>query len=94
MGWFVGWFLNQDDLTVKVITPSASLHSTSVQTAWIPELLKGDINISSFDLQEEKWKGILVLQVQTSNEVNSLIACIETYAHKNLDLIMLHIMFS
>lgn len=52
------------------------------------------MNISTFDLQKGKWKGILVLQVQTSNQVNSLIALIKSYAHKNLDLIMLHIMFS
>lgn len=94
MGWFAGWFLNQDDLTVKAITSPASLLSTSTQTAWIPELLKGEMNISSFGLQEGKWKGILVLQVQTSNQVNSLITHIKTSAHKDLDLIMLHIMFS
>lgn len=52
------------------------------------------MNISSFDLQEGKWKAILVLQVQTSNQVNYLMAHIKTSAHKDLDLVTLHIMFS
>lgn len=94
MGWFIGWFLNQDNLTGKVIMPSASLHSTSVQTAWIPELPMGEMNISSYDFQEGKWKGVLILQVQTSNQFSSLVTHIKTYAYKNLDIIMLHNMFS
>lgn len=78
-----GWVLNQDDLTVKVIMPLAFLHFTRMQTAWIPEYLKGEVNISSLGLQEGKWKDVFVLQVQTSNQVNSLIAFIEMVHIKN-----------
>lgn len=78
-----GWVLNQDDLTVKVIMPLAFLHFTSMQTAWIPEYSKGEVNISSLGLQEGKWKDVLVLQVQTSSQVNSLIAFIEMVHIKN-----------
>lgn len=72
-----GWFLNQDDLTVKFIMPLAFLYFTSIQTTWIPEYSKGEVIISSFRLQEGKWKDVLVLQVQTASQVNSLKTFIE-----------------
>lgn len=95
MLFLFGWFLNQDDLTVKVIMPLAFLHFTSMQTAWILEYSKGEMTISSFGLQGGKWKDVLILHVQTSSQVNSLITFIEMmYITKPLSLIQLHILFS
>lgn len=64
MLFLFGWFLNQDELTVKVIMPLAFLHFTSMQTAWIPEYSKGEGTFISFGLQEGKWKDVLVLQTR------------------------------
>lgn len=95
MLFLFGWFLNQDDLTVNVIMSLAFLHFTSMQTAWIPEYSKGEVIISAFSLQEGKWKDVLVLQVQTASQVNSLIIFIEMMRIKKiLALIQLHIRFS
>lgn len=61
-----GWVLNQDDLTVKVIMPLAFLHFTRMQTAWIPEYSKGEVNMNSSGAvkqgaQEQNGKGFFWL---------------------------------